>query len=131
MQVELGRALERSEPGYHALSWLLYIGLLVIAASPFIDISGTTVVVGSIIILVLAMSRRSDAAGTIYGNHLSNIFTVTLVNMVVGFLLLSFTILTLGLGIIISWPLSIILVVWSAWRVVRGMLKLNDGQAYP
>jgi uncharacterized membrane protein len=131
MPVEIGRALERSEPGYHALSWLLYVGLLVIAASPFIDISGTTVVIGSVVILVLAMSRRGDAAGTIYGSHLSNIFTVTLVNMVVGFMLLAFTILTLGLGIIISWPLSILLILWSAWRVVRGMLKLNDGLAYP
>ena len=131
MQVEIGRALERSEPGYHALSWLLYIGLLIIAASPFIDISGTTIVVGSVVILVLAMSRRGDAAATIYGSHLSNIFTVTLVIMVVGFLLLAFTVLTLGLGLIITWPLSIVLVLWAAWRVVRGMLKLNDGLALP
>jgi uncharacterized membrane protein len=130
MSVDFGRILEKSPEGYESLSWALYVGAGVVTASPWLDISGSTLLFGSIVILIIAGLRKSEAASTIFGSHINNVFSVMLASMIIGGLLWLFTVLTLGIGIIISWPLSMLLVAWSAYRLIKGALRLKDGVAY-
>jgi uncharacterized membrane protein len=130
MAVDFGRALEKSTEGYEALTWVLYIAAGVVTASPWIDISGTALFVGSIVILIIAGLRKSEAAATLFGSHMQNVFSVMLASMLIGGLLWLFTVMTLGIGIIISWPLSMLLVAWSAYRLIKGVLRLKDGVAF-
>ena len=39
-------------------------------------------------------------------------------------------IVTLGIGILITWPLYVIFLLWLGYRLVKGMMRLNDGQGY-
>jgi uncharacterized membrane protein len=48
--------------------------------------------------------------------------------LVVAILLLVLTIVTLGIGIIITWPLYFLFLLWLGYKLIRGMMKLNDGQ---
>jgi hypothetical protein len=38
--------------------------------------------------------------------------------------------LGIGIGIIINWPLSMLLVAWSDYRLIKGVLRLRDGVAF-
>ncbi len=130
MAVDFGRALEKSPEGYEALTWVLYIAAGLLSATPFVDLSFSTLFFGSIAVLVISGLRKSEAASTIYGGHLQNIFTVMLAGMVIGGLLSVFFWLTLGFGVIITWPLSMLLLAWSAYRLIKGFLRLKDGVAF-
>lgn len=127
---DLGKFLERSPEGYHALSWVLYGAAIVIAASSLADVSGTLLLIGCIAVIVLASTRRKEAEGTLYASHLANVLKVMTVDLIVGLVLMAITFLTLGIGIIITWPAALIMLAWSAWRLIGGMMKLNDGVAY-
>jgi uncharacterized membrane protein len=130
MSVDFGRMFEKSNEGYEALTWALYAAAGVVTASPWIDISGTALFAGSIVILVIAGLRKSEAGATLFGSHMQNIFSVMLASMLIGGLLWLFTVMTLGIGIIISWPLSMLLIAWSAYRLIKGVLRLKDGVAF-
>jgi uncharacterized membrane protein len=129
MATDFGRALERSPEGYHALAWLLYVASGLIGLATLGEVSGTLLLVGCIIIIFLARSRRNDANQTIYASHFSRIARVMTASLVVALLLLAITIGTFGIGIIITWPLYVIFLVYLAIKLVRGMMKLNDRQA--
>lgn len=130
MAVDLSKTFERSPEGFQALSWTLYIASGVIALATLGEFSGTLLLVGCIIVILLARSRRDDAASTIHASHLSNIATSMTIALVVAILLLVITILTLGIGVIITWPAYVLFLLWLGYRLVRGMMKLNDGQPY-
>ena len=128
MATDLNKTLERSPEGYRALSWVLYLVSAAIGLATLGEFSGTLLLVGCVIVILLARSRAQDASQTIYGSHLARIARTMTISLVVAVLLLVFTVLTLGIGIIISWPLYLIFLVWLAFVLVRGMIKLNDDQ---
>jgi uncharacterized membrane protein len=130
MFMELNRALEKSPEGYQALSWVLYVAAGAVAASHWIDWTGTSVLIGAVIIVIMAGLRKQEAANTIHGSHLQNIFSVMLAYLLLGALLWLVTVLTLGIGALITWPLSLVLTAWTAYRLIRGLMRLNDGVAY-
>jgi uncharacterized membrane protein len=131
MAIDVGKTLERTPEGFQALSWVLYIASAVLSAATVLgDFSGTLLFIGAIVVIVLASSRKSDAAGTIYGSHLANITSTMWVNLVAAVVLMAITYLTLGIGIIITWPAYIVVLIWVGFKLIRGMMKLNDGQAY-
>ena len=130
MNVEPGKMLERTPEGYNALTWILYFVSAGIAVATLGEISGTLLCVGAIAVIVLASSRKNDAAGTIFVSHLENIRWVMLVNLIASIILLTVTLITFGIGIIITWPLYVILLVWTGFKLIRGMMKLNDGVGY-
>jgi uncharacterized membrane protein len=130
MAVELGKAFERSPQGYQALNWMLYVASGVIALATLGEVSGTLLLIGCIIVILLARSRRDDAAATIHGSHFANIASCMTIALVVAILLLAVTFLTFGIGIIVTWPLYVLFLLWLGYRLVKGMMRLNDGKPY-
>lgn len=124
---DLSKTFDRSPDGYLALSWVLYAVSGVIALATLGEFSGTLLLIGCIAVIFLARSRRDDAAGTIYASHLSSIARVMTIALVVAVLLLAFTVITFGIGIIITWPLYVLFLLWLGYRLVKGMMRLNDG----
>jgi uncharacterized membrane protein len=130
MSVDISRALEKSPEGYNALSWVLYIAAGVVLASHWVDITGVSLLIGGVIILVLASLRKGDAAGTNFQSHLSNISTVMFSYLIVAGILWVLTVGTLGLGIVITWPLAFLMLMWCVYRLIKGLMRLNDGASY-
>jgi uncharacterized membrane protein len=128
--MDFSKVLERTPEGYLALSWALYIASGALAAATLGEFSGTLLFLGAIVVIVLASSRKSDAASTIYGSHLENISSVMWVNLVASMLLIAFTFITFGIGVIITYPLYLVLLIWTGFKLIRGLMKLNDAQAY-
>jgi uncharacterized membrane protein len=128
--MDLGKAFDRTPEGYLALSWVLYVGSATLAAATLGEFSGTLLFLGAIVVIVLASSRKADAATTIYGSHLENISRVMWVNLVASLLLIAFTFITFGIGVIITWPLYLVLLIWTGFKLIKGMMKLSEAQAY-
>jgi len=108
------------------------------AASALIGIIGAATVVGgflfgvpSIIAVVMNYVRRSDARGTYLESHFSWQLRTFWFAALAAFLvfLLSFPLFFVLVGFL-TFPVGIFLVgVWIIYRVVRGWLRLKDGQA--
>lgn len=130
MSVDISKVFERSSEGYQALSWALYVASGAIALATLGEFSGTLLLVGCLVVIFLARSRKEDAASTLYGSHLTNIASAMTIALIVAILLLAFTIATLGIGIIITWPAYVLFLLWLGYKLIRGMMKLNDGQPY-
>jgi uncharacterized membrane protein len=129
MTIDISKIFERCPEGFQSLCWILYLAASGIGLATLGEISGTLLLIGCIIVIVLAQSRKGDAQGTIYASHLTRIARVMTISLIVALALLTVTILTLGIGILITWPLYLIFLVWLAFALVRGMMKLNDGQS--
>jgi uncharacterized membrane protein len=130
MAIDFGKTFERSPQGLEALTWVLYIVSCGIAAFTLGDISGTVLFLGCIAVIVLSSSREKDASGTLYESHLANIRKVMTVNLVAAIILIAITWLTLGIGIILTWPIYLCFLIWTGFKLIRGLMKLNDGVAY-
>lgn len=130
MAIDFGKTFERTPEGLEALTWVLYIVSCGLAAFTLGEISGTVLFLGCIAVIVLASSREKDAAGTLYESHFANIRKVMTVNLVAAVVLIAFTWLTLGIGIILTWPLYLCFLVWTGFKLIRGLMKLNDGVGY-
>jgi uncharacterized membrane protein len=130
MSVDPTKALERTPEGYLALSWVLYVGSAALAAATLGEFSGTLLFLGAIVVIVLSSSRKADAASTIYGSHLENISRVMWVNLVASLCLIAFTFITFGFGVIITWPLFCILLIWTGFKLINGMMKLSEAKPY-
>jgi uncharacterized membrane protein len=130
MAIDFGKTLERSPEGIEALTWVLYIGSCALAAFTVGEISGTLLFLGCIAVIVLASSREKDATGTIYQTHLVNIRKTMTVNLVAALVLIALTWITFGIGIIFTWPAYICFLVWTGFKLIRGLMKLNDGTGY-
>jgi uncharacterized membrane protein len=129
--MDIGKAFDRTPEGYLALSWVLYVASGALAAATLGEFSGTLLFLGAIVVIVMASSRKSGAASTIYGSHLENISRVMWINLVASLLLIAFTFITFGIGVIITWPLYLVLLVWTGFKLIRGMMKLSEAQDYP
>jgi uncharacterized membrane protein len=130
MAIDFGKTLERSPEGYLALSWALYAGSAALAAATLGEFSGTILFLGAIVVIVLSSSRKTDAASTIYGSHLENISRVMRVNLVASLCLMAFTWITFGFGVFLTWPLYLILLIWTGFKLINGMMKLSDAKSY-
>jgi uncharacterized membrane protein len=108
------------------------------ALSALIGIFTSTTVVGSflfgipsIVAVVMNYARRSDARGTYLESHFSwqlRTFWFAALAVAVGFLLnLPLFFVLVGFLTFAAWV--VLVGVWIVYRVVRGWLKLKDGQA--
>lgn len=128
--MDVSKVFARTAEGYLALSWVLYIASAALAAATLGEFSGTLLFLGAIVVIVLASSRKADAASTIYGSHLENISRVMWFNLIASLCLIAFTFITFGIGVIITWPLYLVLLVWTGFKLIRGMMKLSEAQGY-
>lgn len=85
----------------------------------------------SVIALIVNYIKRDDARGTIYESHMNwmiRTFWWTLFWVVVSFLPVALlTVISFGL---LSW-LFLVPVIWYLYRMIKGVLWLNDGRAMP
>lgn len=85
----------------------------------------------SVIALVVNYIKRDDAKGTIYESHMNwmiRTFWWTLFWVVVSFIpAILLTIVTFGL---LSF-LFVVPVIWYLYRMIKGLLRLNDGRPMP
>lgn len=130
MGIDIAKSFDRTPEGYLALSWVLYVASAALSAATLGEFSGTLLFIGAIVVVVLASSRKADAASTIYGSHLENISRVMWINLIASLCLIAFTFITFGIGVIITWPLYLVLLVWTGFKLIRGLMKLNDGLPY-
>ena len=75
--------------------------------------------------LIVAYIKRGDVAGTILESHftwLIRTFWISLIGGIIGM------VLTLAF---IGWFVLLAVTIWYIWRVAKGWLKLNDGEALP
>jgi uncharacterized membrane protein len=128
--MDFTKALDKTEEGYEALSWVLYFGTIATGIIGLMPPLAFLCFVLYIAIMVLAYIRKADAAGTLYATHLQNTFTVGIVSFVVSVLLILFTIGTLGFGAILAIPIWLVLVVWSLYRIITGMLALREKKPF-
>lgn len=129
-------ALRLPDPSLVSYTHLMYV-LHALSAAIGIIGSATTVVGGfifgipSIIAVVMNYVRRPDARGTWLESHFSwqlrTFWTAAFAALLV--FLLSFPLFFVLVGFL-TFPVGIFLVgVWIIYRVLRGWLKLKDGQA--
>jgi uncharacterized membrane protein len=130
MAIDVGKALDRTPEGYLSLSWVLYLASAGLAAATLGEFSGTVLFLGAIVVIVMASSRKTDAATTIYASHLDNISKVMWVNLIASLGLIAFTFITFGLGVVITYPLYLVLLIWTGFKLINGMMKLNDAKPY-
>lgn len=78
--------------------------------------------------LILAYVKRADVMGTLYYSHIENIIHTCWMSFFVG-LIASFLIFTFIFAII-GWPLVGILLIWSAYRMLKGFMRLSENRAY-
>lgn len=110
----------------HALSALIGACTAAFIATAFV---GT---LPSIIAVVMNYVRRADARGTYLDSHFSwqlRTFWFAVLWIVVISLVSLPLVLLFGLGLVTGWIGGALLGLWIIYRVVRGWLKLKDGQA--
>jgi uncharacterized membrane protein len=109
----------------HALSALIGACTAAFIATAFV---GT---LPSIIAVVMNYVRRADARGTYLESHFTwqlRTFWFAVLWLVVISLVSLPLVLLLGLGLVTGWIGGVLLGLWIIYRVVRGWLKLRDGQ---
>ena len=95
-------------------------------ASPILSMGFLTVIA-----LIMNYLKRGDAAGTIYASHMNWMIRTTwwtlfwIIVLAIPFSLL--TVLTFG---ILAW-LFALPIIWYLYRMIRGVLRLNEGQPMP
>jgi uncharacterized membrane protein len=130
MAIDFAKTFERTPEAMEPLTWALYIGSCALAALTLGEISGTLLFFGAFAVVILASTRKDIAANTVHSSHLQNISSVMKVNLVAAALLMAFTWATLGIGIILTWPIYLCVLLWTGYKLIRGLIKLNDGLAY-
>lgn len=85
----------------------------------------------SVIPLIINYVKRPETEGTLVYSHHS--WMIRSFWWYAGWMLLGWIIfaMTFGFGIIIAGPLWGIVWLWKAYRLVRGLLDLNDNKAMP
>jgi uncharacterized membrane protein len=79
--------------------------------------------IASIVGVIMAYVKRDDMAGSLYESHMTYLirtFWFTLLGTIIGLLTLI---------IIIGFPILILVWIWSIYRLVLGLIRVNDNRA--
>lgn len=106
--------------------WLCYI---LYALTPFLG--GVPAVVAVIINYIKRTDARSGDGDALLRNHMQwQIATFwTSVILIAAAALVSMLLFMTGFGAILIFPLWIALLIWYAYRIIKGMLAINNGRA--
>ena len=129
MTSELSRYVER--PSDSLVMWT-HVEYALHAFSLLTGIIGTATVVGafltgwpSIIAVILNYLKRSEARGTWLESHFRWQIRTFWFGLLWISLCIAFIILTLGIGLFITWLPMILVGLWFVYRVVRGWVALG------
>lgn len=121
------RAVDQSTlDGLSAWGWVSYLLHLIVAVTAVLPGAQVSVAV-LLVALVIDLVKRSDAAGTWHASH----FTWRLRSMIwAGFLYVVTAPLWL-LFIAPGWIAWCVISIWFLYRIVRGMVAMNQRRALP
>lgn len=106
------------------IGWISYILHLVVAVAAVVP--GAQVSLGLLIVaLIIDLVKRDDAAGTWQASHFS-----WRIRSVIGAGILYLLTLPLWLMLLVpGWIAWCVISIWFLYRIVRGMVAMNDGRA--
>jgi uncharacterized membrane protein len=81
----------------------------------------------SVVAVIINYIKRDDADGTIYRSHMNWQIRTFWWWLFWTALLVVFGVITLGL----AWPLIVVPAIWFVYRMIKGLLRLNDRRAMP
>ncbi|UYO54589.1 hypothetical protein [Rhodopseudomonas palustris] len=127
-------AVAATESGLKRAVWVAY-GLNAGAmALSLIPAGGTVSFVIWIAAFIIVLVKRSEAAGTIFESHCSNLLSVSIISIVAEFVILISAVAMIAVvGLfapILAMIAQLILFVWQLYRIVKGMLRINDAREY-
>lgn len=79
-------------------------------------------VITAIIGVIIAHVKKGDAAGTIYESHFSNHIKVFWIGLLLGIVGVALAVILVGYLVLA------VVAVWSIYRVIKGLIRLNDGR---
>lgn len=79
--------------------------------------------------VIIAALKLSPSKDTIYNSHFKNIVLTAVLSAASLVFFFVVTVLTFGLGLIITIPVIIAAFIWFVYRIVKGMMRLNEGRA--
>jgi uncharacterized membrane protein len=82
--------------------------------------NGLTTIIG----VIIAYTKRAEAAGTPWASHYDNLITVFWVSLLVGL------IGALTVWFLIGFVILGVLFIWYLYRVIRGLVRALDNRAY-
>ncbi len=112
--------------GLKAWGWVSYVLHLIVAVTAVIPGAQVSVAV-LLIALVIDLVKRSDAAGTWHASH----FTWRLRSMIWAGILYVVTAPLWLLFLLPGWLAWCVISLWFLYRIVRGMIAMNQQQALP
>lgn len=124
------KMLEKSEAGFKQLSMVLYVSVIALTLLSLIPFLSIVTIFMSVIVLILAFIRIEDSKNTLYHSHIRNFIVVNVVGIVILFFGFLFTIITLGIGGIFLYPVSIVYLIWALYKIIKGIVRLNDNNPY-
>ncbi|MFP4332231.1 MAG: DUF4870 family protein [Campylobacterales bacterium] len=77
-----------------------------------------------LIAVIIAYIKKDDAENSLSASHFQNIITVFWVNLIFGFIGFITTVILIG------WLILVVLFIWTMVRLLKGILRVNDGRAY-
>lgn len=121
------RAVDQSTlDGLNAWGWVSYVLHLIVAVTAVLPGAQVSVAV-LLIALVIDLVKRSDAAGTWHASH----FTWRLRSMIWAGVLYVVTAPLWLLFIAPGWIAWCVISIWFLYRIVRGMVAMNQRRALP
>lgn len=110
--------------------WIIYWLSIASAVLSIIPVANMLSILVWIVSLVLAFVKRSDAKGTIYASHIGNIITISVVGLIaLVVLLLIMAVIPLA-GLAIGGIGAIIVFIWQIYRLIKGVLRMNDKKEF-
>jgi uncharacterized membrane protein len=102
---------------------ILYIMMLVGSIVPSMTwILGIPLL--GLIAVIIAYIKKDDAENSLAASHFQNIITVFWANVIFGFIGFITTVILIG------WLILVVLFIWTMVRLLKGILRVNDGRAY-
>lgn len=121
------RAVDQSTlDGLNAWGWVSYVLHLIVAVTAVLPGAQVSVAV-LLIALVIDLVKRSDAVGTWHASH----FTWRLRSMIWAGVLYVVTAPLWLLFIAPGWIAWCVISIWFLYRIVRGMVAMNQRRALP
>jgi len=124
--VEVRTVDQSTLDGLNAWGWVSYVLHLIVAVTAVLPGAQVSVAV-LLIALVIDLVKRSDAAGTWHASH----FTWRLRSMIWAGVLYVVTAPLWLLFIAPGWIAWCVISIWFLYRIVRGMVAMNQRRALP
>lgn len=124
------RPADQSLESITKITWIIYWLSIGSAALAFIPTAFVLSIIVWFISLTLAFIKRSDAEGTIYASHISNIITINVVGLIAMVIFFLWIMGNPVSGLTIGSVGIIIVAIWQVYRLIKGILRMQEKKAF-